>query len=164
MNIFVLDRNPERAAAMLCDCHVRKMCLETAQILSGVTIRRGLQLLEGMPKPQNTNHPVIVAADNNESLIWLLIYNDYLLAEYEHRFGKTHKYCRLRYADILDPRLAIRKRLADMCDNLYKCCGDLDVADIDIVSAYCKYYMDVKRPILKSKNLWKFTNRLEWFS
>jgi hypothetical protein len=28
MNIFVLDENPIKAAQMLCDCHLRKMCVE----------------------------------------------------------------------------------------------------------------------------------------
>lgn len=52
MNIFVLDTNPAKAAAMLCDCHVRKMCMETSQILSAVMLRRGLELYPEMPKPQ----------------------------------------------------------------------------------------------------------------
>ena len=33
MNIFVLDRNPAVAATMLCDKHVVKMIVETAQML-----------------------------------------------------------------------------------------------------------------------------------
>ena len=65
MNIFVLDEYPSVAAQMLCDCHLRKMCVETAQILSGVMLRRGMELLDGMPRPQNVKHPVIVAAASN---------------------------------------------------------------------------------------------------
>lgn len=34
MNIFVLDRNPKRAAQFLCDIHVRKMLVESAQMLA----------------------------------------------------------------------------------------------------------------------------------
>ena len=34
MNIFYLDDNPEKAVKMLCDCHVIKMTLETAQLFS----------------------------------------------------------------------------------------------------------------------------------
>lgn len=164
MNIFVLDPDPEKAASMLCDCHVRKMCLETAQILSGVMIRRGIELREGMPKPQNINHPVIMAADNPESMIWLPIYNDYLLYEYRFRFGKDHAYYHIAwlYAFLLDGHVDISKRLGDMCNNLAKCCGDLDVSDIDIVTAYRKYYTEVKKPTLIGKNLWKFTKREDW--
>ena len=34
MNIFVLDRDPYKAAEMMCDKHVVKMILESAQMLS----------------------------------------------------------------------------------------------------------------------------------
>jgi hypothetical protein len=49
MNIFVLDDDPKKAAEMLCDRHVVKMCVETAQILSGVMLRRGMELYDDMP-------------------------------------------------------------------------------------------------------------------
>lgn len=91
MNIFILDQNPAKAAEMLCDCHLRKMCVETAQILSGVMIRKGLELYDTMPKPQNINHPVIVAADaDNNALDWVINYNHSLLKQFYFRFGKTH--------------------------------------------------------------------------
>ena len=38
MQLFILDHDPGRVPAMLCDVHVRKMCLETAQILSSVIL------------------------------------------------------------------------------------------------------------------------------
>ena len=36
MNIFFVDNNPETAARMLCDKHIVKMPLESAQMLSSV--------------------------------------------------------------------------------------------------------------------------------
>ncbi len=36
MNIFVLDKDPAIAAQMLCDKHIVKMLLETAQLPSSV--------------------------------------------------------------------------------------------------------------------------------
>lgn len=63
MNIFVLDKNPSMAAQMLCDCHVRKMCVETAQILSGVMLRRGLPLIE-----YNENIWLGVTTENQQRL------------------------------------------------------------------------------------------------
>ena len=44
MNIFVLDKDPVVAAQMLCDKHVSKMIVESAQMLS--TAHR---LLDGVP-------------------------------------------------------------------------------------------------------------------
>lgn len=158
MNIFVLDQNPITAAQMLCDCHVRKMCMETAQILSGVMLRRGMTLLEGMPKPQNVNHPVIVAAEVQSGLNWLFEYNFLLHREYSFRFGKEHKYAKFTIAY----QWTIGFTLKVDCTTLAKCCGDLDVSGLDIVSAYRKYYIEVKKPQLSVKNMWKFTNRKDW--
>jgi hypothetical protein len=160
MNIFVLDQNPKTAAQMLCDCHVRKMCVETAQILSGVMLRRNLPLLDGMPKPQNINHPVIVAAE--ESVLgtnWLLLYALNLDHEFYYRFGKLHK-----YSDIFDQYVRILEvpSIGHLPYNLAKCCGNLDVSGLGIVSAYRKYYTEVKKPALQSKGLWNFTNRKDW--
>lgn len=159
MNIFVLDENPMKAAQMLCDCHLRKMCVETAQILSGVMLRRGMKLLDGMPKPQNINHPVIVAVDTPEKTNWVWLYFFYLLREFHIRFAKHHKYINLHYW--YHEKLITQLR-DEECNHLAKCCGDLEVADIDIVTAYRKYYTEVKKPQLQAKGLWKFTSREDW--
>ena len=36
MNIFILDKNPKKAAEYHCDKHVIKMILETSQLLCSV--------------------------------------------------------------------------------------------------------------------------------
>ena len=51
MNIFYLDHSPEKAASMMCDKHVVKMIVETAQMLS--TTHRYM-----MGVPLNSTHPV----------------------------------------------------------------------------------------------------------
>lgn len=159
MNIFVLDEHYLTAAKMLCDSHVRKMCLETAQILSGVMLRQGMTLAEGMPKPQNINHPAIAAVQKPEQINWLIMYNTQLNIEYFYRFGDFHK-----YADLSDKYYSILKHNAAgvRCDGLAKCCGELDIADLDIVTAYKKYYTEVKKPALKAKGLWNFSGRVDW--
>ena len=92
MQLFVLSKEPAIAPRYLADVHVRKMCLETAQILSTVMASKGIPLRAGMPKPYNKNHPVIKAIDTKEKLNWVLLYNVHLQAEYIFRFGKSHKY------------------------------------------------------------------------
>ena len=161
MNIFVLDVKPSKAAEMLCNCHVRKMCMETAQILSGVMLRRKLELLRDMPKLQNLNHPVIVAADSDpvdDALDWVLNYNFALHKEYAKRFGHCHAYSVLTLKYINE----LWSGGDGDCTKLSKCCGDLDVEDLDIVTAYRKYYTEVKKPALANQKLWKFTNREDW--
>ena len=46
MNIFVVDEDPEIAARQLCDKHVVKMILESAQMLCTVALEHGY---EGAP-------------------------------------------------------------------------------------------------------------------
>ena len=160
MNIFVLDEEPAVAAQMLCDCHLRKMCVETAQILSGVMLRRWMALLDGMPKPQNINHPVIVAADSTaDATNWTCFYFYSILREFHIRFKKHHKYFAI-FPLYFDSLVGIN--LSDDHSKLATCCGDLDVSGLDIVSAYRKYYTKVKKPQLSAKNMWKFTNRKDW--
>ena len=38
----------------------------------------------------------------------------------------------------------------------------VDVADMDIVTAYRKYYTEVKKLQLQAKGLWKFSIREDW--
>ena len=159
MNIFVLDENPTTAAKMLCDCHLRKMCVETAQILSGVAISNHIELIKDMPSPQNIKHPVIKAVKTLQQINWVLYYNNALHLEYFERFGKKHAFDHLCYWYTY----LMGNEFAPIdCTSLAKCCGDLEVADIDIVTAYRKYYTEIKKPQLQAKGLWKFTSREDW--
>jgi len=81
MNIFFLDRDPTLAAQMLCDKHVVKMTLETAQILSTIT--------GGPYKPTHQRHPSVLWAADNPGWVWEHFMA--LLDEYTYRYGKTHK-------------------------------------------------------------------------
>ena len=89
MNIFIVDTDPRQAARDLCDKHVVKMTLETAQLLC--TTAHTLNL----PAPYNpthTNHPCAVwARSNQESFVWLLEHGLALCSEYTRRFNKIHK-------------------------------------------------------------------------
>lgn len=84
MNIFAVDDNPV-TAANLCDRHVVKMTLETAQILS--TIVPG----EGRYRPTHKNHPCTVwAASSPHNLAWLVRHGLALAEQYTRRYGKVH--------------------------------------------------------------------------
>ena len=52
MNIFVVDEDPEVAARQLCDKHVVKMILESAQMLCTVALEHGFRcaIQKGAPK------------------------------------------------------------------------------------------------------------------
>ena len=72
MNIFYLDRNPIVAAQMMCDKHVVKMILESAQMLS--TAHRVLDGdtyadLVGLYKIAHKNHPSSVWVRSSDKII-----------------------------------------------------------------------------------------------
>ena len=71
MQLFIIDKDPFKAAHALADCHVRKQILETAQILTAYWVNSGHERLEWMPKPQNYNHPVAKAI-NQENVRWVI--------------------------------------------------------------------------------------------
>lgn len=88
MNIFVVDEDPEAAARALCDKHVVKMPLETAQMLC--TVGKSM----GMTVPYmatHAKHPctlwIAKAAANAE---WAVYHGLALCQEYTRRYGKTH--------------------------------------------------------------------------
>lgn len=156
MQLFVLDYDPGRAAVMLCDVHLRKMCLETAQILSGVLFWQGRALLPGMPKVYNAAHPVIRAVETPQKINWVLLYNLALHKEYFRRFGKKHaysdlaeKYQHLMYQD------QVKTSFADL--TFARDFKGVEITEPDIVQAYRQYYC-FKKKLLKR---WSYTNTCE---
>jgi len=90
MNIFILDQNPKIAATMLCDKHVVKMIVETAQMLC--TIARDLGHAAAPYKSTHKNHPCTLwAAKSRENWDWLLEHGIEMSAEYTRRYGRVHK-------------------------------------------------------------------------
>lgn len=84
MNIFVVDPDPNKAAASLCDKHVVKMPLETAQMLCSVSWRFGV------PAPYKqayAKHPCTLwAGETLANWAWLVEHGIALCAEYERRY------------------------------------------------------------------------------
>ncbi len=84
MNIFVLDVDPVAAATMLCDQHVVKMTLETAQLLCSAHNKAPY-------KRTHYNHPCAVwTRASAANYMWLCSYGITLAKEYTHRFGRCH--------------------------------------------------------------------------
>ena len=88
MNIFVTDRDPEVAARSLCDKHVVKMPLESAQILSAVSWKLGVA---APYKLTHARHPCVLWADERRAnWDWLVQHALALCAEYERRYHRQH--------------------------------------------------------------------------
>ena len=100
MNIFVVDRDPIKAARMLPDKHVTKMILECAQMLSIVYSHHywdcgEVYKVDGTPfktaKGAFKNHPCTQwAAADEQNCAWLIQHAHGLCEEYEARYGKRH--------------------------------------------------------------------------
>ena len=90
MNIFAVDKDPRIAAEMLCDKHVVKMILESAQILSTVHRQYGSDD-DILYKATHTKHPSTVWAGKcRENYSWLYQHFKSLADEYTYRYDKQH--------------------------------------------------------------------------
>ena len=91
MNIFRVDEDPVKSAQMLCDKHIVKMPLETAQMLCSVFYRYDFGHIV-MYKEAYKNHPCTRwAGDSKENYRWLVKHGLELCREYTRRYDKIHK-------------------------------------------------------------------------
>ena len=97
MNIFFLHKDPQWAANALCDKHVPKMLLESAQMLS-TAVRKyeedtdTIPLAEPIYKSAYPNHPMTKwVGFNRDCFSWALGNALWINNEYEYRFKKKHK-------------------------------------------------------------------------
>ncbi len=104
MNIFVLHRNPEIAAQMMCDKHVVKMILETAQMMCTVIAAHGHQ---PPYRATHAKHPCTIwAGESRANWNWLVDHGMALCDEYTKRYGKVHKsqrvieWCAMTHIDL----------------------------------------------------------------
>lgn len=91
MNIFVLDLEPRRCAQYHCDDHVKKMIIESTQMLS--TANRMFGLKEGY-KIAFPNHRCNVwVRQSLDNWLWLRELTYFLNEEYRKRYNKeiNHK-------------------------------------------------------------------------
>ncbi len=160
MNIFYLDRDPVVAAQLMCDKHVVKMILESAQILS--TAHRAIDGDDraneaGFYKMTHKNHPstkwVRASKKNYE---WLWNHFDALLKEYTHRYSQHHATERLRNILFMPPlNIDVDAPFTDPPQCMPEHCrGD------DTVAAYRTYYIVEKSAFAT----WKNRGIPEWFT
>lgn len=89
MNIFAVHLDPTTAAQSLCDKHVVKMLLESAQMLCTVAHGQGIN---APYKAVHAKHPCTLwAGESADNYRWLHAHAHALAAEYTHRYGRKHK-------------------------------------------------------------------------
>ena len=139
MNIFCVHDDPRIAAQMLCDKHVVKMVLESAQLMSTTYQHFGWP---APYKPTHRNHPCAVwlraGAENYE---WLREHARALAAEYTFRYGKRHK-----SAVVIDALWATPPFLPAGGTPHPQCVPDT-YKSVNAVDAYRAYYIGDKASI-----------------
>lgn len=181
MNIFYLDENPITAAEMLCDQHVRKMLLESTQMLS--TAHR---VLDGEPytvqsessgrnitryrlpderdhllyNAGHVNHPCSVwVRESCQNYYWLLHHSLGIYRTLVDRLNAQHKSAELLPL-LARPPQAIRHAATTppaqaMPD---------DCRRSDAVTAYRHYYRTHKATLRGAPVTWTNREQPEWWS
>ncbi|MEE3233433.1 MAG: pyrimidine dimer DNA glycosylase/endonuclease V [Candidatus Latescibacterota bacterium] len=152
MNIFVLHNDPETAASMVCDKHVVKMILETAQMMCTVVASHG----HDTPyRPTHKKHPCTLwAGKSRANWSWLIDHGMAMSEEYTRRYGRVHKsqsvieWCAMKHIDLPDTSLT---PFAQAMPAQYK--------NVCAVTAYRDYYLGEKSAIAK----WSHSPTPEWF-
>ena len=179
MNIFAVQDQPETAAWDLCDQHIVKMPIESAQMLS--TAHR---VLDGEAQETRTSngrrytrwilsderesvlykstmrgHPCTQwVMENLQNYLWLSVHALELCREYTRRYDKRHgsqdviEYLRVNYPKNL-PNVSMRTAFPQAMPNEYK--------RQNSVEAYRQYYIGDKLRFARWKNPDKVPNWID---
>lgn len=167
MNLFVLDKDPLKAAMYQHNKHVIRMTSETAQIITNIirvkhsNISCFTEYLDShkpdmslLCKLYNPNHIAVRWASSNlENFYWTVNLLESLLMEYDYRYGKPNKFKKARYIltycklfiharPILYGGLTKIKKPTQFCfigPDIYLYPGD-------IIKSYREYYIAEKLP------------------
>jgi hypothetical protein len=181
MNIFVLDESPRISAEMMCDKHVVKMIIESAQMLStshryvdgdefisysknGRRIKRWSHYTDTpdskvrLHKSVMLNHPCTIwTRETAANYAWLAAHALALCDEYECRYNRTHATRGLIEWLVTNYPEKVyglhRTAFAQAMPDEYKVTGDA-------VAAYRAYYLGEKRRFAK----WKNGNVPNWYA
>ena len=148
MNIFLLDYDQDEAVKRLCDRHVVKMVLETAQILCTAQQLSG-NTSKLLYRATHKNHPCVQwCLRSSQHYEWLYKYFLSILDEYSYRYCRVHACSRL-----VGPLK--RQQLADNGLTFDFNCTNNNIKDV--IESYREYYK-YKSTIMD----FKFTGREEY--
>ena len=152
MNIFILDENPHVCATQMCDKHVVKMILETAQMLCSAHPKG-----DAPYKRTHYNHPCTVwSRESKQNYDWLITHGYALHGEYLDRYNRVHKclsiieWCEANKDSLNLPDIGLTK-FAQAMPEEYK--------QESAVQAYRDYYIHEKSQFA----FWKSEKIPSWF-
>jgi hypothetical protein len=173
MNIFCLDQDPEKAARDLCDAHVIKMIVESAQMLASCFALDRLaasdcpRALTGTPRIHgHSNHPCTRwAMASSANMDWLILHALSMCHEKHRRYGGSHfsesfiRWCDLRRNDSIVPIGGLTEfAVAISADQ--QCRKHQGFDELPAIEKYRLYYIYDKSRFAK----WKFCSPPKWFT
>ena len=146
MNIFILHQNPIKAAQMLCDKHVSKMILETAQMLSTVARALGHED-EKLYQTVHPKHPCTLwTGKSYHNWRWLCVHGLAMSSEFSYRYENFHK-----SAEVIE--YVFNKKLSpeNVGDKMTPFAQAMpeEYKDKNAVAAYRRYYLNDKKRFAK---------------
>ena len=154
MNIFYLDKCPEKAARLQYNKHVVKMILESAQMLCTAHHCIMGEDADVPYKVAHRNHPsTIWARQSGQNYTWLYRHMIELGKEYERRYSKKH----LSIIKCEDPLSILPGGILETgLTEMPQCMPD-EYKDKCSVQAYWNYYIGEKHKVanLKTEKLYE---------
>lgn len=151
MNIFVLSTDARESAAMLCDKHICKMAIESAQMLSTAIAERleiDTDKSIGLYSPAYRHHPCTLwVGESIENFDWLVEHALEICYQFLLRFGHRHA------SEAIIKHAAIYAPLFDRIPRteFVQCMPDFYKGQ-DPVDAYRRYYRTEKSRFATWKN------------
>ena len=156
MNIFYLDENPKLAATMLCDQHIRKMQIESAQMCCTAHWETGGT---APYKRAHKNHPsTIWTRQSIQHYIWLVEHGLEICREFTKRYGKRHK-----TQDVLEWLLINHPSIPDTDFIPPPQCMPDEYREEDTIKAYKNFYI-LDKVAIKKLGWNKLNNKPSWIS
>ncbi len=178
MNIFAVHKDPVIAAKHLCNAHVVKMILESADMLSlahrlcdgtrKTVLRNGRNVVVYelsdcreellINNFRHVNHPCSLwTRKTYGNYMWLYEHYIGLLDEFEFRYGHAHKYANSELSDILkcvplNIPMGKRTRFVQAFND------HPELMDADPIIGYRNYYANAKQHL----HLWKVRQPPAW--
>ena len=146
MNIFFLDEAPYKSAEYLCDKHIPKMILESAQMLS-TAVQRYTGRIEELYKPAYPNHPMTKwVGDCRDNFEWAMRNAHGIHEEYVSRYSKVHKSSNILNIIWNDN---LKKEIPEGNFTTPPQCMPDEYKNKNYVTAYRKYYQGEKKYFAK---------------
>lgn len=143
MNLFILSKNPHKAAIFLCDQHIVKMITETAQILSTAIRLQGVNDDKLYQQVRMNKYISEWAASNRQRFIWTLEHLRSLVSEYIYRYEKSQNFAKARsLIPIFGSYISIFPK--GKLEPFVKSTKGMYL-DLPIVSCYRQYYIADKK-------------------